>query len=132
LGAYGHCFPWALGSIWSILTDEQAGRLTAEIVRRVGPDPKVPSGVMPNGVLDFSRRKQGAGAYRNSYIDSRSKLVGNPCCPSSENGGYPGFRGWTCGFHSGPETGDAGQAAAERCAMGLGAILVEQVTPAKL
>lgn len=133
LATYGHHFPWAAGSIWSPLTDDQAGRLTAEIVRRVGPDPKAPARVLPNGVLGPVIRHEGAGLYPGVYQESRRELVGSPYCPSSEGGkrqrGYPGPRGWSCGPHQGQETGDLGRAMAERRAMDLGAILVEQITP---
>lgn len=133
LDAHGHRFPWALGSIWSPLTDDQAGRLTAEIVRRVGPDPKAPAQVLPNGVLGPVIRHEGAGLYSGVYQEYRRELVGSPYCTSSEGGkrqrGYPGPRGWSCGPHQGQETGDLGRAMAERRAMDLGAILVEQITP---
>ena len=135
IATYGHAYPWALGAIWSPLTDEQAGRLTAEIVRRVGPDPKVPAQVMPNGVLGPVIRHEGAGLYPGVYQESRRELVGSPYCPSSEGGkrqrGYPGPRGWSCGPHQGRQTDDLGRAMAERRAMDLGAILVEQITPKK-
>ena len=35
----GHSRPWALGAPWSSLTDEQAGRATAAILRAIGADP---------------------------------------------------------------------------------------------
>ena len=39
LAAAGHSRPWALGAPWSSLTDEQAGRVTAAILRAIGADP---------------------------------------------------------------------------------------------
>lgn len=47
----GHRRPWALGSCWSPLSDEQAGRATAEIVRRVGSVPGSPRHAVPYGVM---------------------------------------------------------------------------------
>lgn len=133
LATYGHVYPWAAGSIWSPLTDEQAGRLTAEIVRRVGPDPKAPAQVMPTGVLGPINRCTGAGMYLGVYHETRSVLVGKPITTLSEGGksrrGAPGPGGWFCGQHRGPETGDLGRAKADQCAVDLGAILVEQITP---
>lgn len=79
LAREGHRYPWALGSIWSVLTDEQAGRLTAEIVRRVGPDPKAAGGgypVVPGVLSEWSEavfHRVGFGPY-NGY--ARSVIVG--------------------------------------------------------
>lgn len=133
LAIHGYVYPWALGSLWSNLTDEQAGRLTAEIVRRVGPDPKAPAEVMPTGVLGPVQYHTGAGLYPGTYEETRRGLVGAPLRPRSEGGkkqrGYPGPSGWSCGDQRGPETGDLGRAMAERRAMDHGAILVEQITP---
>lgn len=50
----GHTCAWALGLPWTTLTDEQAGRLVAEMIRRLGPGaevPKVPRAPLPVAVL---------------------------------------------------------------------------------
>jgi hypothetical protein len=50
----GHICAWALGVPWTPLTDEQAGRLVAEMIRRLGPGaevPKVPRAPLPVSVL---------------------------------------------------------------------------------
>lgn len=56
LAKHGHALPWALGGIWSPLTDEQAGRVVAEAVRRVGADPARPVGVVPTCVASAWER----------------------------------------------------------------------------
>lgn len=50
----GHTCAWALGMPWTPLTDEQAGRLVAEMIRRLGPGaevPRVPREPLPVAVL---------------------------------------------------------------------------------
>ena len=59
LAAHGHARPWALGEGWSDLTAEQAGRVVAEMVRRVGADPAKPVGVIPVAVLGARYRERG-------------------------------------------------------------------------
>jgi hypothetical protein len=54
LEAVGHPCAWALGLPWTPLSDEQAGRLAAEMIRRLGPGvevPKVPREPLPVAVL---------------------------------------------------------------------------------
>jgi hypothetical protein len=122
LAQHGHRFPWALGSIWSTLTDEQAGRLTAEIVRRIGPDPSAPTGVIPVVVLgpwqDGKRCSQRRPIVPfDSGIDQIYVIEVNS-------------RGWLRYFdHGGPETDVAGKRAAEHWAARGGSILIEQLTP---
>lgn len=70
----GHARPWAIGAPWSPLTDEQAGRATAAILRAVGEDPSKPAGVVPVCVLTALRLIRGAvngckesGAVKGCY-----------------------------------------------------------------
>lgn len=82
LAAHGHRLPWALGGIWSALTDEQAARVTAEAVRAVGADPKCPAGIIPIGVLkpwlyvpghEWIRRAVIGNALRSIYANDKSE-----------------------------------------------------------
>ena len=82
LAAHGHPLPWALGGIWSALTDEQAGRVTAEAVRAVGADPKRPAGVVPIGLHkpwlyvpghEWIRRAVIGNALRSIYANDKSE-----------------------------------------------------------
>lgn len=125
LALHGHPVLFALGAPWSALTDEQAGRLTAEIVRRVGAHPATPKGVLPVGVL--GPRVGGVGAVPTRWFWTRDALVGAPSIPEA----YGGLcvAGWFCGERYGSETGADGMALAERAAIEMGAVMIEQITP---
>lgn len=138
LAEAGHPRPWALGSCWSSLTDEQAGRVVAETIRRVGEDPGKPCGVVPIGVLGPREVHTGAGLYPGVARYGRPILVGKPPMPTAygwvnnrkpSSGREHMLQTWFCGGDSGPEKGDAGIAASEACAMSKGALLWEQITP---
>lgn len=130
---------WAAGHPWSSLTDEQAGRVVAEMVRRIGSDPRA-AAHLPVGVL---------GLPSDSITDRlgwwgrrRTQLAG-------EGGACSWFRddchdqqkeGWRFEIYktpygaekidlSGPDFGDDGQRLAEKAAQMHGYLLVEQVTP---
>lgn len=138
LASVGYPLPWALGGIWSPLTDEQAGRVVAETIRRVGEDPRKPCGVVPIGVLGPCEVHTGAGLYPGVARYGRPIFVGKPPMPVSygwvnnrkpSSGREHMLQTWFCGGDSGPEKGDAGIVASEVCAMAKGALLWEQVTP---
>lgn len=124
LALRGHPVLFALGAPWSALTDEQAGRLTAEIVRRVGAHPATPKGVLPTGVLGARMRRDTVG---RGWIDTRPVIAGSPPVPHTIRGIRGGW--WWCGNERGPESEEEGVAAAEKRAMEMGAILIEQITP---
>ena len=124
IALHGHPVLFALGAPWSALTDEQAGRLTAEIVRRVGAHPATPKGVLPTGVLGARIRQERAGP---GWVDTRPVIAGSPPVPHTIRGIRGGW--WWCGTERGPESGEEGVAAAEKRAMAMGAIMIEQITP---
>jgi hypothetical protein len=125
LALYGHPVLFALGAPWSALTDEQAGRLAAEIVRRVGAHPATPKGVLPTGVL--GPRIGGVWTVPTRWFWTRDALAGYPVVPKA----YGGLcaTGWFCGERCGGETGAEGWALAEQAAAEGGAIFIEQITP---
>ena len=124
LAAAGYSLPWALGGIWSPLSNEQAGRVVAEVLRRVGEDPGKPAGVVPICVMGKwspHHIEQVAGDGLHGLVRGRGKTAG--------------WRLWNGGYAdsqivgAGPDTGNAGRAALLDCAMNKGALLLEQVTP---
>ena len=115
LALHGHPVLFALGAPWSALNDEQAGRLTAEMVRRVGAHPATPKGVLPIGVLGARMRRDTVG---RGWIE--------PPVPHTIRG-IGG--GWWCGTERGPDSGGEGVAAAEKWVMEMGAVMIEQITP---
>lgn len=123
----GHARPWALGSIWSPLTDEQAGRVTAEIVRAVGADPSKPAGVVPSCVLGAWRQ---GGTIHRRHIHTGDVFR---CATVNYAGWYlKGILRGTSpnGCHAeGSETGEPGRLAADTAARALGCIMIEDITP---
>ena len=133
--------PWALGGIWSSLTDEQAGRVTAEVVRALGADPANPSSIIPFGILsewltpaDLAEDSKPPRSHRYGVaLEWRVLVLGN-----DDGGRYSGvFRaGWIADFrppegvrYMGDERGDEGKTAADEAAIASGALLWEQITP---
>lgn len=121
----GHSRPWALGAPWSLLTDEQAGRATAEIVRAVGEDPRKPARVVPVCVL---------GAWKPCYARVFSQSTGRmederPHLVGARIPHGIGERGWLAGAQDGPETGEPGRIAADNAARALGCLMIEDLTP---
>lgn len=133
----GHSRPWALGSIWSPLTDEQAGRVCAEIVRAVGENPSKPVGVVPVCVLGKwpadeltaqvrplmfgdpppSQNLDGVAAFHNTMPANHSGLVLYRITAAMERqGGYP-------------KTRAEQRQCADAAARVLGCIMIEDVTP---
>ena len=134
----GHSLPWALGGIWSPLTDEQAGRVVAEAIRRVGEDPGKPAGVVPIGVL-----LPWAHPTEDGICIDRKWML-----PKGRNhkhyeyytrtylrryGTNEAFGGWNVNLgklrHFEPVIGQEGRDAADAYAFANGALLWEQVTP---
>lgn len=141
LAAHGHPLPWALGCIWSALTDGQAARVTAEAVRAVGADPERPAKAIPFGVLsewitpeELAEGSKPPRSHRFGVaVEWRVLVLGN-----DDGGRYSGVfpTGWIADFrppegvrYMGDERGDEGKAAADEAAMASGALLWEQITP---
>lgn len=95
---------WALGEGWSALTAEQAGRVVAEMVRRVGADPAVVGEVLPVGVR---------GPYRRQGDRSWREVVAGD--PSSDC--------WSS------LKGEAGEREADEMGRAKGTLLWEEITP---
>lgn len=138
LNTYGYCYPWALGGIWSDLSDEQAGRAVAEILRRIGSEPKRPVEALPFGVLsEWMEPEEGdkppKSIYRGKALAWREVVIGN-----DDGGRYACVfeHSWLADFRppegvkvEGSETGLAGRIAADRAARDSGAIFWEEITP---
>lgn len=143
LATHGCChrLPWALGGIWSSLTDEQAGRVTAAIVRAIGADPKRPAKAIPFGVLsewitpeELAEGSKPPRSHRFGVaVKWRVLVLGN-----DDGGRYSGLfpAGWIADFRApedvrymGDERGEEGKAAADEAATASGALLWEQITP---
>lgn len=138
LSTYGYSYPWVLGEIWSDLTNEQAGRVAAEIVRRAGADPKNPSEVLPFGVLsEWLEPEEGdkppKHITRGRALAWREVVIGN-----DDGGRYACVfeYSWLADFRppegvkvEGRETGLAGRVATDRAARASGAIFWEEITP---
>lgn len=136
----GHPRPWALGSCWSSLNDEQAGRVTAEVVRQVGEDPRRPVGVLPACLLGpwrpdpsirtrwwrYDRRRIVAGQYPWSGGQFADSTAAYPLTRKPRAGDA-----WRGGERSGPDHGDAGRDASDIWSVAAGALLWEQVTPSE-
>lgn len=114
-------FRWALGEPWSRLADEQAGRVAAEVIRRIGPDPSRPQAKLPVCLLGVWTDSAGSPWSRLQRYED--KPGGRVCIDRGEDGWE--VRMGTYG--RGPEIGPAGRAAADAYAIGQGAILVEQI-----
>lgn len=63
----------------------------------------------------------------HGWIDTRPVIAGSPPVPHTIRRIRGGW--WWCGTERGPESGDEGVTAAEKRAMEMGAILIEQITP---
>ena len=133
LATHGHRHPWALGGIWSALTDEQAGRVVAEIVRRIGPDITRPADLHPVTVLGPWTRESTAGQYPGVTPNERAMLF------PTHKAGYALYReldlrtakrhgGWRMGTLTGQESDEAGRGAADTAARHSGALLWEDMT----
>jgi hypothetical protein len=136
LAEKGHRFPWALGGIWSSLTDEQAGRLTAELIRRIGPDPLKPAATLPRCVLSrWEHSSHNDDWSRSLQVGEGWRVFGDdyPHVSSErEDMQIPGCVGWGFGWGSkrlGPEVGEAGRNAVDLHVLAKGNILIEQLTP---
>lgn len=118
--------PWALGAPWSPLTDEQAGRATAAILRAVGADPSKPAGVVPVCVLGEWRTKLDRGHWRDSiagpHVHAFYSTGWHVAIRASAGGPPAAFRE---GFDRGPEAREPCEAAARA----LGCIMIEDITP---
>lgn len=137
LATHDHYYSWALGGIWSDLTDEQAGRIVAEIVRQVGADPKNPPEVLPFGVLsEWLEPEEGdkppKHITRGRALAWREVVIGN-----DDGGRYACVfeYSWLADFRppkgvkeEGQETGIAGRVAADHAARASGAIFWEEIT----
>lgn len=142
-----HSRPWALGQPWSPLTDEQAGRATAEILRAVGEDPSNPAGVVPIAILDdyedgFSRgkrhfrRRLHEALWHNYLVYHQFQIHEVFEAPHQEDGVSIGWHiaGVIASTSKdiviyGPEIGDAGRLAADNAARALGCLMIEDLTP---
>lgn len=134
----GHARPWAIGQPWSPLTDEQAGRATAAILRAVGEDPSKPVGIVPDRILsewftpeDGDKpprhyRHGGALAWREVVIGSDHSGRYVCICQNAWIVDLP-WDGETP--YTGPETGDAGRLAADNAARSMGCLMIEDLTP---
>lgn len=116
-------FRWALGEPWSRLTDEEAGRVAAEVVRRIGPDPSAPVGHLPVCLLGVWTDTTGRPWSRLELYETRS---GARRCIDHGAGGWEVRLG---NYRRGAKTGEAGRAAADAYAISQGAILIEQIRP---
>lgn len=133
LAAHGHARPWALGEgFGSDLTAEQAGRVVAEMVRRVGPDPGKPVGVIPTFVsLPWVENIPNRYWLRRQY----NATGGGPMAGCWANSGTPGDNcGWAVWTFntthaSGAEGGALGRDVCDLAIRNMGGLLWEQVTP---
>lgn len=124
----GHSRPWALGVPWSPLTDEQAGRAAAAILRAIGEDPSKPVGVVPvcvAGRWEASITFDQWFRYRVSGGRGHCAMV------------HVHSDGWRVDVNigpdplraRGPEIGDAGRRAADNAARSMGCLMIEELTP---
>lgn len=128
----GHSRPWALGAPWSPLTDEQAGRAAAEILRAVGEDPSKPVGVVPICVLSPWLTDRHGQSLREPLGVALWPFVNDYGWYISEYRNGRHYRDVTgsSGPHATPDnTDDAGRLAADTAARALGCLMIEDLTP---
>lgn len=124
LATVGHSLPWALGGIWSPLSNEQAGRVVAEAIRRVGEEPREPSASVPSAIVQAWSGHQEGIRYRQFWTPHDTYKRAATVAPN----------GWRAaasreGYCDGPEGGEEGRNLADAALIQLGALLWEQVTP---
>jgi hypothetical protein len=130
---------WAAGRPWSKLTDEQAGRVVAEIVRRIGSDPKT-AAHLPRGVLALPH--DSITDRSGWWLRHRTVIAGEGAACSWFRDDCNGRQknGWRFEIYktpysaekidlSGPDFGNDGQRLSEKAAQMHGYLLVEQITP---
>lgn len=137
LASVDYPLPWALGGIWSPLTDEQAGRVVAETIRRVGEDPGKPLAAVPIGIVKpWTLHQDGICMDRwwalpkdrkHRHYDYYTRFYLRRYGPSNDLGGWHVNLGKLRHFE--PVIGEAGRDAADAFAFANGALLWEQVTP---
>ena len=134
----GHSRPWALGQPWSPLTDEQAGRATAEILRAVGEDPSRPIGMVPDRILSEWFTPEDGDKPPRHYRHGSALVWREVVIGSDHSGRYVCVcqNAWIADLpwdgetpYTGPETGDAGRLAADNAARNLGCLFIEELTP---
>lgn len=134
----GHSRPWALGAPWSPLTDEQAGRATAEILRAVGEDPSRPIGMVPDRILSEWFTPEDGDKPPRHYRHGSALVWREVVIGSDHSGRYVCVcqNAWIADLpwdgetpYTGPETGDAGRLAADNAARTLGCLMLEDLTP---